>query len=131
MTCHIGPNIIVCDGVSGGWRIAQGHCPWCCLGERTTRALYAWIFGGYAGRDWICGECGQKWSDEGGAWKVTEEQREQNIARVAATPDPNCWDCHDTGDKGAPWAMPDSDVCECQAGQALIKEYGIKPACQP
>lgn len=116
MTCHFGEGVIVCDGRSSqGWRVSFAWCPWCCLpGDKPVRVLAVDIFGGWGGSDLICGTCGQFWSNDGENHyrRMTEDQRDENIARVVAVPDPNCWDCHDTGDKSRPWdeeAIP----CEC------------------
>lgn len=114
MTCLIGENVVICDGVSG-WRVNPvGHCPWC-LEQR--RCLETAIFGGYCGWDVICGTCGSRWSLEDGVrfWKVSEDERDENIARVASVVDPKCWDCHDTGDKGDPMDEPGKFPCECGA----------------
>jgi hypothetical protein len=121
MTCRVVENAIVCDGQSGGWRVGTASCPFCCLQDREVRVLFVWIFGGYGGRDHICGECGQKWaSEDERLHKMTDEKREENKARVAATPDPTCWDCHDTGDL-YPTAAPDT-FCKCAAGIAAAAE---------
>lgn len=113
MTCHIGENIIICDGQSG-WRVEPAlQCPWC---DERRRCLRTWIHGGYSGFDAICGTCGSYWSwcDEISFRKLTDNERDENIARVAARPDPKCWDCHDTGDTGGPMDVEDSP-CSCGA----------------
>lgn len=118
MTCHIGENIVVCDGFSGGWRVRlDGWCQWCLEKRRMVQVL---IYGGYCGMDIICGTCGSYGSvDDGVQWrKLTEDERDENIARVAATPDPKCWKCHDTGDTGQPgFDEPDAHPCDC-SGEA-------------
>lgn len=109
--------MIVCDGLSG-WRVVHGSCPWCAppaLGTQ-TRQLAAWIFGGYCGERRICGACGYEGETEDeGLREVSDEDRERNKARVASVPDPKCWKCHDTGDRGMPWQEPDTNPCDCAA----------------
>ena len=119
MTCHVGQNIVVCDGQSGGWRVGYLVCPWCCI-ESTTRCLYVWIFGGYGGLDAICGKCGQKWSSEATLRNLNNEEREKNIARVGSVADPKCWECHDTGSL-YPLAGPDT---RCEACDAAVVHGG-------
>jgi hypothetical protein len=118
MTCHVGENIIVCDGQSGGWRVTQAKCPWCCVpSDEPVRCLCVLIFCGYGGMDYLCGACGQEWSsdDDTRLWKTTDAQREENRARVASVHDPKCWQCHDTGDVGMPgFDEPDSHPCNCR-----------------
>lgn len=94
MTCHIGHNVIVCTS-TGKWKVDPSvPCPWC-LEDRWC--LYAEVYGGWCGRDYICGTCGTYWSsDSESICKHSEEEREENIAQVASVPDPKCWDCHDT-----------------------------------
>ena len=116
VTCHFGDGIVVCDGQSGGWRVTHVLCPWCCVqGAEPVRALSVLIFGGYGGSDYICGSCGQNWAsaDEVYLRKVTNEERETNIAKVAARADPKCWDCHDTGDVGMPGFDVEPMPCKC------------------
>lgn len=123
MTCRMGKvgdaTMIVCDVRSGGWRVGSALRPWCCVeGDPPVRVLWVWIFGGYGGQDYICGYCGQYWSDDGEVWRRTmaEEEREANKAKVAAVPDPKCWKCHDTGDQAMPLAE-EPEPCECGAEQ--------------
>lgn len=114
MTCHVGEGIVICDGVSG-WRVEPAkHCPWCL---ETRRCLGTPIFGGYCGSDYICGTCGSYWSEEDDTRfrKLTEEEREQNIARVTSVADPKCWKCHDTGDAGDMMDEPGANPCDCRA----------------
>lgn len=114
MTCHYGEGIIVCDGLSG-WRVEPDKlCPWC---RELRRCLGSPVFSGWCGYDYICGTCGSYWSEEDGVRlrKLTEDERDENIARVAAQPDPKCWDCHDTGDRGSPLDEPDAYPCLCGA----------------
>lgn len=126
MTCRVGQGVVICDGQSGGWRVGHGLCPWCCVrGDVPVRLLYVWIYGGYGGRDCICGSCGFAWSEDD-EWRSRmkddhdSEEREANIAKVAAVPDPACWDCHDTGDCGQPgFDEPDANPCACAAGQRV------------
>lgn len=118
MTCHVGDGIVICDGRSGGWRVGRVWCPWCCVKDETVRGLTVLIFGGYGGFDAICGSCGFAWAcDDEWLPRMNphdQEKREENIALVAATPDPKCWKCHDTGDVGMPgFDMPDSNPCDC------------------
>lgn len=122
MTCRIatlgsGVTAIVCDGRTGGWRVDFALCPWCCVkGDKPVRVLSVLIYSGYGGSDFICGTCGQAWSDDGECWyrKMSEDDRDANIAKVAAVPDPKCWDCHDTGERAHPLAE-ESDPCHCGA----------------
>jgi hypothetical protein len=119
MTCHIGDGIIICTGL-GAWHVAQLACPWCCLGDAMVRCLTTPIHSGYCGFDSICGSCGQRWSSDEPLRKMSEEQREENIAWVASVPDPKCWKCHDTGDPD--WLNleieEESKPCECGATEA-------------
>lgn len=118
MTCHISENVIVCNG-QNGWRVEPfAYCPWCM--ER-RRCLTTLIFSGWCGSDYICGTCGSRWSDDGGIWmpKISEEAREENIARVAAMPDPKCWDCHDTGDISHPAIDMEPKPCQCEAAKRI------------
>lgn len=105
---------IVCG--PGPWRVALDvPCPWC---KEKRRCLTAEVFGGWCGNDYKCGTCGTYWSSEGDTLKTTEADRADNIARVAATPDPKCWDCHDSG-----WTsenpIDEGHPCACAAGVAL------------
>lgn len=114
MTCHVGDGFIICDGQSG-WRVSPStHCPWC-LEER--RCLTTLIFSGWCGSDYICGTCGSRWSNDGEVWmpKITEQERDENIARVAAAKDPQCWECHDTGDISDPAIELEAKQCPCGA----------------
>lgn len=120
MTCHTDKDgnvlVSICDGHGDGWRVAREKpCQWC-LEKR--RCLYAYVFGGWCGTDWVCGTCGSEWTEEDYLYwkKVTEEQRDENVARVAAHPDPKCWDCHDTGDAGLPF-HDDTTPCKCEAAR--------------
>lgn len=103
----------------GPWRVdPERLCPWCL--ER-RRCLSAPVYGGWCGFDHICGTCGTRWSDDDdrGLRKHTEEEREANIACVAAVADPKCWDCHDTGDTATVFIDPDADTrCSCPAACA-------------
>lgn len=121
MTCRIGENVIICDGQSG-WRVYPDlQCPWCL--ER-RRCIGTAIFGGWCGFDYICGTCGTKWSTDDDrpisevGKRISNEQREQNIARVAALADPKCWDCHDSGDTGMPgFDEPGAHPCACSVAR--------------
>jgi len=119
MTCHIGDGIVICDGLSGGWRVdPQGWCQWC-LEKR--RCISVPIYGGYGGFEFICGTCGSYGSVDDGVIfrKLTEEERAANIERVASVLDPDCWKCHDTGDTGQPgFDEPDTHPCECRPKDA-------------
>lgn len=124
MTCHIGEGVVVCDG-QGGWYVYRDlSCPWC---KERRRCIGTQIFGGWCGNDYICGTCGSVWDSESETVrKLTEAQRDENIARVAAMKDPGCWDCRDTGDKewNVPLIDPDAepDFCACEAGSKAKAE---------
>lgn len=87
MTCHFGPGIVICDGVTGDWTPTRAFCPWCCCMEgETVPAASREVYGGYCAPDMICGECGHRWS-----WDMNDprrdtpdEKREANIATVKA-----------------------------------------------
>lgn len=119
MTCIQAGSAIVCTG-TGRWRVGRAACPWCWLkGDELRRSLVTPVFGGWCGHDLICGNCGQSWSsDDDRLRKLTDAQRDENIGRVAAVPDPKCWACHDTGDKGDPGnpLLEEADPCSCGAG---------------
>jgi len=120
VTCRVGENIVLCDGKSGGWRVARLWCPWCSLyGDPPRRGLSVPIYGGYGGMDCICGDCGFAWSAADEWWTRMDpqdnEERVENIALVAGTPDPGCWKCHDTGDLGMPGIdAPGEHPCDCE-----------------
>ncbi len=114
MTCRVAGNAIIDDGQSG-WRVYPvKSCPW---EKAARRCIGTAIFGGYCGYDFICGTCGSYWSEEDGIGyrKLTNDQREANIARVTAFPDPECWECHDSGDVGTPLNCPGENPCTCPA----------------
>ncbi|HEX6038883.1 hypothetical protein [Longimicrobium sp.] len=91
------------------------ECGWC-LEKR--RCIETPIFSGYCGYDVICGTCGSEWNtDDGRFRKIDNDERDANIARVAAMPDPKCWECHDTGDTGEPMDEPGTHPCKCGAGR--------------
>lgn len=74
----------ICGG-AGEWKLSEAFCPWCCVkGDAPVRVLEAEVFGGYCGPDFICGACGQEWSADGPVRRMREEERDANIARVAA-----------------------------------------------
>jgi hypothetical protein len=123
VTCRQVENAIICDGVSG-WRVEPAkRCPWCL---ETRRCLGTPIFSGYGGHDYICGTCGSYWSEDDyvSYRKLTNDQRDANIARVAGRADPKCWDCHDTGDAGTFLDEPDSHPCKCGAGDRAEGQEG-------
>lgn len=119
MTCKIGDGVIVCS--AGPWRVRLNvECPWC---QERRRCLAADVFGGWCGQDYMCGTCGSYWDSESGTVrKLTEEQREKYIAEVAATPDPQCWDCHDRGWLPMSPVSYEPESCECLAGIAAAKQ---------
>lgn len=123
MTCHIGGGIIVCTG-TGSWRVNNITCPWC---KEVRRCLETPVFGGWEGGDYICGTCGQYWSSEGELRNIPDDVRQGYIARVAATPDPQCWKCHDSGDTVSPFdpITEDPDPCSCSAGDKLRFESRV------
>ena len=102
----------------GPWRVAHAACPWCCLpGDPRRRCLEALVFGGWCGSDLICGHCGYEWSTDDDVRRKgpEDEERQENIAKVAAVPDPKCWKCHDSGWIESPIAEPAR--CECASQQ--------------
>lgn len=123
MTCQVGQGFAICDGQSGGWRVTLAYCPWC---KEHRRCLSVAIFGGWCGHDFKCGTCGYHWGSDDEGWrKLTEEERDKNIAAVAARPDPDCWECHDTGDTTDPGNPIDEPIlrpCACAAGQRRAAE---------
>lgn len=139
MTCrHVdlggGHSAVVCDGCSGGWRVTSARCPWCCVKDEAVRCLSVLIYGDYEGSDYVCGKCGYAWIQDDYAWSQDDdvyprvdpqdnEARQKNIALVASTPDPKCWDCHDTGDTGMPGLeMPGEHPCKCGAERRARSE---------
>lgn len=123
MTCTQGDGFVICDG-HGGWYVHPNiYCPTC---KRKTRCIGTMIFGGWCGTDYICGECGSKWSsdsEEPFPESYDESKAKKNMDKVAATKDPTCWGCRDTGDRN--WNVPaidpdtESDHCQCPAGVKL------------
>jgi hypothetical protein len=115
VTCHVGEGSVVCTG-RGAWDVGHVRCPWCCLrGDEPVRVLFTEVFGGWCGRDYICGNCGQAWSsDADRLTNVPDEEREANKARVAAVPDPACFRCQDRGEIWSPIAE-EPEACGCAA----------------
>lgn len=127
MTCHIGEGVTICTGRNGSF-VAFAACPCCCLrGDPPVRCLDTPIFSGWCGSDMVCGNCGQEWStdDDRPMRNTPIEQRDANIALVAATPDPKCWDCHDTGDTNYRHpGVTEPQACSCVAAQPAPGEKG-------
>jgi len=62
----------------------------------------------------ICGTCGSFWSTDSGEVRknMSNDERDENIAKVAAMADPKCWVCHDSG-----WIeSPIDEPRECDHG---------------
>ena len=137
MTCNFGEGIVLCT--VDRWRVVlDAYCPWC---DERRRCLAAAVFSGWCGNDYICGTCGSYFNSDEPPRKLTEDERAENIAKVAAKADPACWTCHDTGDARPPDmpAMDENDLdpkpCACAAGQKLAaairerkKMITIKPS---
>lgn len=119
MTCIVGEGIVVCT--SDPWRVGYALCPWCCLpGDQPVRHLVALVYGGWCGSDLLCGTCGQFWSSDMDRLRATpNDEREENIAKVAAKADPSCWTCHDSGWIESPIAEPVQ--CNHQRGKEAYR----------
>jgi len=116
MTCHVGQGIVVCTG--SPWRPALDvECPWC-LEKR--RCLCSEVHGGWCAPDFICGTCGSFWNaEQERPIKMTEAERDENVALAASIPDPTCWICHDTGYE--PMSPIAAEAERCAAGCEVSK----------
>lgn len=84
---HVGRSVSgsIC-GPGDYTHLVEVRCPWCCVQREMTVCAFREVFGGYAGPDFICGTCGYEWSADSDKpmRAMKEEQREANIAKVAA-----------------------------------------------
>ena len=121
MTCISSDGLTIC--MAGPWRVVRGGlaCPFCSTSDADkTRHISAPVHSGWSGYDYICGRCGLYSNSEEYDARPMEGRRlkeaEENIARVAAMPDPACWECGDLGYTENPIEGP--RPCGCEAGRA-------------
>jgi len=90
MTCTFltddqGKTVAIACGPGGYSHLVMASCPFCCLGDDQQIHAFREVHSGYSAPDLICGSCGQYHSEdfEGDNPKMSEDQREENKAKVA------------------------------------------------